>query len=115
VLCYPLIDPALSRPRQGRDAAPVPRGAAPAAEPRGLPALDAHVTAATPPVFLWHTAADARVLVENSLRFASALGRHGVPFALHVYPQGRHGLGLAQDDPVVGGWTALCAAWLAER
>jgi hypothetical protein len=36
-----------------------------------------------------------------------------VPFALHVYPHGRHGLGLATDDPQVSTWTDLCARWLA--
>jgi acetyl esterase/lipase len=113
VLGYPLIDPALSRPRRepGVPPPPVP----PDPNPRGLPTLDAQVTAATPPTFLWHTADDSRVLAENSLRFAGALGRHGVPFALHVFPEGRHGLGLAQDDPVVGAWTALCETWLAAR
>ncbi len=75
--------------------------------------LETLVTPATPPTFLWHTADDEKVPVENSLLFASALGRAGVPFALHVYPHGRHGLGLATDDPVVGSWTALCASWLA--
>jgi hypothetical protein len=34
------------------------------------------------------------------------------PFALHVYPHGRHGLGLAPDDPVVSAWAPQSAAWL---
>jgi len=75
--------------------------------------LETLVTPATPPTFLWHTADDEKVPVQNSLLFAGALGRAGVPFALHVYPHGRHGLGLATSDPVVGSWTALCASWLA--
>lgn len=82
-------------------------------ELRALLSAETRVTADTPPAFLWHTADDAGVPVENSLLFASALRRHGVPFALHVYPRGRHGLGLAEDDPVVGTWTGLCAKWLA--
>jgi acetyl esterase/lipase len=85
---------------------------APDALRRALSAEE-RVTAATPPAFLWHTADDASVPVEHSLLFALALRRHGVPFALHVYPHGRHGLGLTADDPVVGSWTALCARWLA--
>lgn len=114
VLCYALIDRVLTHPRQQID---VP-GAAhvePGSDRPPLPALDAHVTPETPPTFLWHTADDPRVRVENSLRFAGALSHHGVPFALHVYPHGRHGLGLAQDDPTVSSWTTLCAAWLAAR
>jgi acetyl esterase/lipase len=87
---------------------------APEAQRAALSA-DRNVDARTPPAFLWHTAADASVPVEHSLRFASALARHGVPFGLHVYPAGRHGLGLAPDDPVVGTWTTLCAAWLADH
>jgi acetyl esterase/lipase len=84
-------------------------------EQREALSADRNVTRATPPTFLWHTADDERVPVEHSLLFASALSRHGVPFGLHVYPHGRHGLGLAEGDPVVGTWTALCAAWLAAR
>lgn len=71
------------------------------------------VTTETPATFIWHTADDAGVPVENSLGYAAALSRHRVPFALHVFPRGAHGLGLAAGDPVVGTWTALCAAWLA--
>lgn len=97
VLCYANIDPVLTR---GEGA---------------LPANDQWVTPETPPTFLWHTADDARVPVENSLNFATALRHHEVPFELHIYPHGRHGLGLAKDDPVVGTWTALCAQWLANR
>ncbi len=74
--------------------------------------LENRVTAQTPPAFLWHTADDAAVPVANSLLFAEALYRCGVPFELHVFPKGRHGLGLAADDPVVGQWTTLCARWL---
>jgi acetyl esterase/lipase len=77
--------------------------------------LETRVTADTPPTFLWHTVDDAAVPVEHSLLFAAALRQHGVPFALHSYPHGRHGLGLAQDDPLVGTWTDLCARWLATQ
>jgi acetyl esterase/lipase len=70
------------------------------------------VTDKTPPAFLWHTADDASVPVENSLMFAQALRGCGVPFELHVFPSGQHGLGLAADHPYAGGWTALCGKWL---
>ncbi len=82
-------------------------------EVRRLLSNETQVNAQTPPTFLWHTADDAAVPVANSLLFATALGNHGVPFALHVFPHGRHGLGLAQDDPQVGVWTTLCGSWLA--
>ena len=74
-----------------------------------------HVTPDSPPAFIWHTADDAAVPVENSLSLAAAYSRCGVPFELHVFPHGRHGLGLAtQEEPVVAQWAALCQRWLKE-
>lgn len=66
------------------------------------------VTSQTPPCFIWHTWEDTAVKVENSLNFAAALRRAGVPFDLHIYQQGRHGLGLGDNHP----WTADCLFWL---
>ena len=74
--------------------------------------LENRVTVQTPPIFLWHTADDAAVPVENSLLFARALSQHKVPFALHVFPHGAHGLGLARNTTDVLAWTDLCARWL---
>ncbi len=70
------------------------------------------VTAETPPTFLWHTADDAGVPVDNSLLFAAALARCRVPFELHVFASGPHGLGLAPQDPHVGAWSRLAGEWL---
>jgi acetyl esterase/lipase len=70
------------------------------------------VTPRTPPTFLWHTADDAAVPVENSLQFFEALHKAGVPGELHVFPHGRHGLGLAPGDPSVSQWPRLCAVWM---
>jgi acetyl esterase/lipase len=70
------------------------------------------VTARTPPTFLWHTADDAAVPVANSILFFEALRQAGVPGELHVFPHGRHGLGLAPDDPAVSQWPRLCATWM---
>ncbi|MBP3951922.1 alpha/beta hydrolase [Bacillus suaedae] len=69
------------------------------------------VTKETPPTFLWHTSDDAAVPVENSLQFASALRKNNILFDLHVYAKGRHGLGLAEEDLHVGGWTRACESW----
>jgi acetyl esterase/lipase len=71
-----------------------------------------NVSDKTPPAFLWHTSDDQRVPVKHSLLFAEALRQHGVPFELHVYRQGRHGLGLAGESPHVASWTNLCCEWL---
>ena len=71
-----------------------------------------NVSAKTPPSFLWQTSDDQRVPVKHSLLFAEALRQHGVPFELHVYQQGRHGLGLAQESPHVASWLSICCEWL---
>jgi acetyl esterase/lipase len=78
-----------------------------------------HVTGDTPPMFLWHTANDEVVPVGQSLLLAQALSDHGVPFEMHVFPHGPHGLGLSDGSSFVGAstqvaqWTSLCEAWLA--
>lgn len=74
---------------------------------------DLQVSSVTPPAFLWHTADDAAVPVSHSLRYAGALMAAGVPAELHVFPQGRHGLGLAGGEPGTELWPSLCADWLA--
>ncbi|HEO69863.1 MAG TPA: alpha/beta hydrolase [Candidatus Hydrogenedentes bacterium] len=74
--------------------------------------IERHVNEKTPPTFLWHTANDGGVPVKNSLLFAEALSKHRVPFELHVYPEGRHGLGLAAEDEHVATWMPLCCQWL---
>ena len=73
---------------------------------------DERVTGGTPPTFLFHTADDDRVLVENTLQYAAALRANRVPFALHIYEHGRHGVGLATDDPQLVGWSETLITWL---
>lgn len=46
----------------------------------------------TPRAFIWHTASDPVVPVANSLIYAAALAENHIPFELHVYPDGYHGL-----------------------
>lgn len=74
--------------------------------------LERWVNAQTPPTFLWSTAEDKGVPVQNSLIFATALRQAGVDFALHVFPKGSHGLGLAPAYPDVSRWHDLCSEWL---
>ena len=71
-----------------------------------------HINGDTPPACIWHTSSDDGVPVENSLSLASAYARAGVPFELHVFPEGEHGLGLAGGDPSVGQWGGLLQRWL---
>jgi acetyl esterase/lipase len=73
------------------------------------------VTAATPPTFLFATTDDEAVPVENSLMFYAALRRYGVPAEMHLYEHGKHGVGLAQKDPVLSSWTDRLNDWLKLR
>ena len=74
--------------------------------------LDKCVTKNTPPTFLWHTVSDTCVPVENTLRFANALQENKIPFEMHIYPEGPHGLAVAPDIPHVATWIELCKQWL---
>jgi dipeptidyl aminopeptidase/acylaminoacyl peptidase len=51
---------------------------------------------------------DKTVPPENSIMFALALQEHHVPYELHIYEKGRHGIGLAHGHP----WTEACLTWL---
>lgn len=77
------------------------------------------VTRETPPTFLFHTSADTVVPVENSVQFYLALQKAGVPAEMHIYEQGRHGIGLGTRDPKLawdlGTWPARLHDWLKLR
>ena len=60
--------------------------------------LEKQVNAETPPMFLWQTATDELVPVENSYLMAMALKKAGVSFEHHVFPRGIHGLSLSNQD-----------------
>lgn len=65
----------------------------------------------TPMAFIWHTANDEAVNVCNSYRYASALREQKVSTEMHIFPDGRHGLGLASDYPHVAQWKPLLIEW----
>ncbi len=77
--------------------------------------IEKHVTDTFPPAYIWHTASDAGVPVENTLLLAMAMSEAKVPFEVKIYPEGPHGLALAnwqtsegRDNlivPVAEGWT----------
>lgn len=52
----------------------------------------------TPPAFIWHTAADGCVPVQSSLLYSQSLAEHKIPFELHIYPYGGHGLSTADEQ-----------------
>ncbi len=65
-----------------------------------------------PPFYIWHTAEDQLVPVENALLLAGALREKRVPCELHVFPHGGHGLGLAKATPTADQWFGLYVNWL---
>jgi acetyl esterase/lipase len=71
-----------------------------------------HVSPHTPPTFVFHTVADQGVPVENAMLYAAALRKAGIAFEMHLFEPGKHGVGLAKEDPVLKAWPALCATWL---
>jgi acetyl esterase/lipase len=68
----------------------------------------------TPPCFLWTTFEDTVVPMENTMMFAGALRKYHVPFDLHVYQKGGHGMGLGDKPPFTNPhpWAGDCLFWL---
>ncbi|MBW5448285.1 alpha/beta hydrolase fold domain-containing protein [Cohnella sp. CFH 77786] len=87
----------------------------PTPEWRNQMSIERQVGAATPPAFIWFTDDDQAVPVENGLLMAQALSRHKIPYELHVFEHGRHGLGLCDEDLTARAWTQLCEAWLRKQ
>ncbi len=119
ILCYPVIssDPAVAHMGSFINLLGV-EGAADLAL-RHQVSLEEQVSEQTPPAFLWHTVEDNAVPVQNSLRMATALKEKNVPFELHIYPHGWHGLslctpnvGIMGDFPEARAWMGLSVAWL---
>lgn len=74
--------------------------------------LHKQVNENTPEAFIWHTSTDRAVPVMNSLLYAQALSRENIPYELHIYPIGGHGLGLAPELPYVAKWQNDLLEWL---
>ncbi len=69
----------------------------------------------TPTCFIWMTFEDKTVPMENTMMFAEALRKNHVPFDLHVYQHGGHGMGLGNKNAPTAPlhpWTADCLFWL---
>lgn len=118
VLCYPVIT--LANPRR-KETAEFILGPEPAPADLWRYSAEKQVTPQTAPCFLFHTFEDEKVDVQQSLIFGGALRDAGVPFEMHIYQQGNHGVALGRKpdgnghvDP--GGslhpWTAECIRWL---
>src|SRR5205085_2311614 len=76
---------------------------------------ETQVTAHTPPTIIFFTSDDGAVPVQNGLMFYEALRKAGVPAEMHIFETGRHGVGLAPNDPALSWWPKLLAEWLRGR
>lgn len=121
LLCYPVITMGEYTHQGSRDSllgpdAPVTL--------RDALSLEKGVTVQTVPAFLWHTYEDGAVPVENVLLFATALRKAAVPFELHIYEKGGHGLSLCDATTAQGSehlmpdnanWMSMAVAWIKRR
>ena len=110
VLCYPVVNLIEDWAHKGS----ARNLLGPNPDPELLKSLcnDTQVTKDTPPTFIFHTAEDRGVPVENAIAFFSALRKAGVPSEMHIYQDGPHGVGLSPADPAVFGWKDRLHAWL---
>ena len=83
--------------------------------------VDRHVDRDSSPAFIMHTAEDEGVDVRNTISLAMSYANAGVPFEMHIYPNGPHGIALGNEitdmgnpeynDPIIAEWVRLAAAW----
>lgn len=119
ILCYPVITSGKYAHVSTFDNL---LGADASEEEREKVSLEKFVNAFVPPSFIWHTFEDQIVPVENSLMFADELRKHNVPFELHIYSEGVHGLSLSSDVTMDGdggsvfpdneNWLDMACRWL---
>jgi acetyl esterase/lipase len=114
ILCYPVISMGANTHHGSKNNL---LGKEPASDLVDLLSNEKQVTRQTPPCFIWHTWEDSAVKVENALEFAAALRKAGVPFDLHVYEKGAHGLGLGggRASGARHPWAQVCLDWLKLR
>lgn len=119
VLCYPVVTSGPFANRESMDNLLGDRREALEA----LVSLEKQISRKSPPFFIWHTADDTCVPVENSLLLEKALRAKGVDVELRVYPHGSHGQSLADHtvyapenqwmaSPSCAVWVQYCDAWL---
>jgi acetyl esterase/lipase len=112
ILCYPVITMGAATHAGSRQNL---LGEHPSTELIEALSDEKQVTAQTPPCFIWSTSEDKTVPVENSLMFADALRRAGVPFDLHIFEKGPHGLGMGRPGHPAPPWTDPLLFWMRQR
>jgi acetyl esterase/lipase len=112
ILCYPVITMTAKTHGGSRDNL---LGKNPDPKLIDFYSNEKHVTKDTPPIFLFHTIEDQAVPIENSYMFKEACEKAGVPVKMKEYQKGRHGVGLAQKDPILSKWPEELEAWMKGR
>ncbi|BDR56635.1 alpha/beta hydrolase [Xylocopilactobacillus apis] len=83
-----------------------------------------HVDSNTPPSFIWANFEDPLVSIQHSIKLAEAMKSENIPFELHIFEKGTHGLSLADQTSAAAksqiirhtaNWFDLCAEWLEDR
>jgi len=112
-LCYPVISLTADYTHKGS----VANLLGPSPDPKLLGNLsnDTQVTPETPPTFIFQTSEDTAVPAENCVGFYLALHKAGVPAEMHIFQNGKHGVGLAKGVPATSKWPELCQEWLKAR
>lgn len=112
ILVYPVIT--MTEPFTHKGSRKNLLGENPSEELIDLLSSEKQVTPKTPPCFLVHGMDDRTVPVENSIDFALACRKNGVPVELHLFEHGPHGFGLGRD-PSTKMWPLLAEKWLAKH
>ena len=119
VSCYSSISWTLFAPDKNMDEL----GSISSFEDRLFFSSEHNLSADTPPIFIWTSRQDLVLDPRFSLNLAIRLYEHNLPFELHVYDEGAHGIGLADDTNILkeysshhlNTWVSLCSEWLDEK
>lgn len=79
-----------------------------------------------PPLFLWHNRYDKYVPAINPIMIAGKMIEYGLPFELHIFQGGEHGMSVcnnlssyqgvartrSDESPGVRMWVPLCVSWI---
>lgn len=90
-----------------------------------VPGVENYVDSKTPPTFIFAGAQDEVVPADNSLTYALALAQNAVPFEIHIFAKGGHGLSLCdssvcatkeivKNNERAEQWKNLCINWLKD-
>ena len=90
-----------------------------------LLSLEHQVGKQVPPVFIWHTLTDRSVPIQNTLMFTEELVKNQVSVEVHIFPEGPHGLSLANEETRIAendfgiqkrcqDWISLAGKWVAD-